>query len=112
MELEGKIMEHNLHQRLDECAKILATDPTNEAALDQLEIIDNEVTQFQRFAEKRCRKIYSQPLAFSLPHRLAPAIWPLSYILQSTYVGTQIVRISSGSNVYCIWLYLFSFRCN
>ena len=66
-ELEAKVTEHKLHLRLDECARILAADPTNEEALEQLEIIDNEVTQYQRSAEKRCRKIYTQPLAFSLP---------------------------------------------
>ena len=65
--LEGKIMEHKLRQRLDECAQLLANDPTNSDALDQLETIDNEVTEYQRFAEKKCRKIYVHPLAFSLP---------------------------------------------
>ena len=47
-----------------------------------------------------------------LPHRLAPAIWRISYILQNTYVGTQIVRMSSDSCLYCIWLNLFWLSCN
>ena len=65
--LERKIIEHKLCQRLNECARILADDPTNNDAREHLEIIDNEVTEYQRFAEKKCRKIYVQPLAFSLP---------------------------------------------
>lgn len=65
--LEGKVAEHQLHQRLDKCTAMLGKDPDNEEAKAALEIIDEEVTQCQRFAEKKCRKIYKQPLEFSLP---------------------------------------------
>ena len=46
------------------------------------------------------------------PHRLAPAIWRLSYILQNTYVCTQIVPMSNISCLYCFWQQLFWFSSN
>ena len=65
--LEGMVTEHKLHQKLDLCAATLAKDPDNTEAKKVLETIDKEVTQFQKHAEKKCRKIYKQPLEFSLP---------------------------------------------
>ena len=49
-EFEGKITEQKLRQRLDECIQLLAADPKNADAAAQLELIDGEVLQYQRYA--------------------------------------------------------------
>lgn len=65
--LESKMAEHHLHQRLDRCVVALAKNSNNRQAREEMDTIDEEVTQYQQHAEKRCRKIYKHPLAFSLP---------------------------------------------
>ena len=42
-------------------------DPWNELAKVELDTIDEEVMQYQMYAERKCQKIYKQPLAFSIP---------------------------------------------
>ena len=46
-------------------------------------------------------------IAEEVPHRLAPAIWRISYIHQNTYLCTQIVLMFNISYLYCFWFQLF-----
>ena len=65
--LEQKLEEHNLPSRLEQSAKVLERDGTDEQAVAELENIDVEVTKLQVHAERKCRMVYRCHLEFSLP---------------------------------------------